>query len=60
VNGFANWDDGYGEFYIEQIGILADALQEAIVQGYDGLIRIDPAIPPGWNFDGSVFVRARA
>jgi hypothetical protein len=59
VNGFANWDDTYGEFYIEEIGIVADALQEALVQDYDGLIRIAPAIPPGWNFDGSVFVRAR-
>jgi hypothetical protein len=59
VNGFANWDSHYGEFYIEETGIVADALQEALVQDYDGLIRIAPAIPPGWNFDGSVFVRAR-
>jgi alpha-L-fucosidase 2 len=59
VNGFANWDRSYGEFYIEETGIVADALQEALVQDYDGLIRIAPAIPPGWDFDGSVFVRAR-
>jgi len=59
VNGFANWDRQYGEFYIEETGIVADALEEALVQDYDGLIRIAPAIPPGWNFDGSVFVRAR-
>ena len=59
VNGFANWDQQYGEFYIEETGIVADALQEALVQDYDGLIRIAPAIPPGWDFDGSVFVRAR-
>lgn len=59
VNGFANWDERYGEFYIEEDGIVADALQEALVQDYDGLIRIAPAVPPGWNFDGSVFVRAR-
>jgi Glycosyl hydrolase family 95 catalytic domain len=59
VNGFANWDRRYGEFYIEETGIVADALEEALVQDYDGLIRIAPAIPPGWNFDGSVFVRAR-
>jgi alpha-L-fucosidase 2 len=26
------------------------------VQGYDGTLRIAPAVPPGWNFDGSVFV----
>jgi hypothetical protein len=59
ANGFANWDRRYGEFYIEETGIVADALQEALVQDYDGLIRIAPAIPEGWNFDGSVFVRAR-
>jgi alpha-L-fucosidase 2 len=57
VNGFANWDCRYGEFYVEETGIVADALQEALVQDYDGLIRIAPAIPPGWDFDGSVFVR---
>lgn len=59
VNGFANWDREYGEFYIEETGIVADALQEALVQDYDGVIRIAPAIPPGWNFDGSVFVRGK-
>jgi hypothetical protein len=58
VNGLANWDVEYGEFYIEQVGVVADALQEALVQDYDGLIRIAPAIPPGWDFDGSVYVRA--
>jgi alpha-L-fucosidase 2 len=47
------------EFYIEQSGVAADALQEALVQDYDGMIRIAPAIPPGWDFDGSVFVRGK-
>ncbi len=59
VNGFANWDKQYGEFYVEETGIVADALQEALVQDYDGLIRIAPAVPPGWDFDGSVFVRGK-
>ncbi|HVC90747.1 MAG TPA: hypothetical protein VND66_09025 [Acidobacteriaceae bacterium] len=59
VNGFANWDRQYGEFYVEETGIVADALQEALVQDYDGLIRIAPAIPPGWDLDGSVFVRGK-
>jgi hypothetical protein len=47
------------EFYIEQSGVATDALQEALVQDYDGLIRIAPAIPSGWDFDGSVFVRGK-
>jgi alpha-L-fucosidase 2 len=57
VNGLANWEAEYGEFYVEQVGVVADALQEALVQDYDGLIRIAPAIPPDWDFDGSVYVR---
>lgn len=59
VNGFANWDSEYGEFYIEETGIVADALQEALVQDYDGVIRLAPAIPPAWSFQGSVFVRGK-
>lgn len=59
VNGLANWDKQYGEFYIEQTGVVAAALQEMLVQDYDGLLRIAPAVPPGWDVDGSVYVRGR-
>ena len=59
VNGMAKWEPTAHEFYVEQTGVVADALQEALVQDYDGLIRVAPAIPPGWDFDGSVFVRGK-
>jgi hypothetical protein len=59
VNGFANWGGPAGEFYVEQEGIVALALAEALVQDYDGLIRIAPAAPSQWDFDGSVWVRDR-
>ena len=59
INGFSNWGGTTGEFYIEMNGIVATALQEALVQDYDGLIRIAPAIPHGWDFDGSVYVRGK-
>jgi alpha-L-fucosidase 2 len=64
VNGFTGCAHGGSgvpddEFYIEQSGVAATALQEALVQDYDGLIRIAPAIPPGWDFDGSVYVRGK-
>lgn len=59
VNGMSKWEASAREFYVEQTGVVADALQEALVQDYDGLIRIAPAIPPGWDFDGSVYVRGR-
>jgi hypothetical protein len=57
VNGFANWGGPAGEFYVEQEGIVALALAEAMVQDYDGLIRIAPATPSPWDFEGSVWVR---
>jgi alpha-L-fucosidase 2 len=56
INGLANWDKRYGEFYIEQVGVVAVTLQEALVQDYDGLIRIAPAVPPGWDIEGEVYV----
>jgi hypothetical protein len=59
VNGMAKWEAADKEFYVEQTGVLADALQEALVQDYDGVIRVAPAVPPGWDFEGSVFVRGR-
>jgi alpha-L-fucosidase 2 len=58
-NGFAHWASDPDEFYIEQSAIVADALQEALVQDYDGLIRIAPAVPSDWDFDGSVSVRGK-
>jgi alpha-L-fucosidase 2 len=57
VNGMAKWETSAKEFYVEQTAVVADALQEALVQDYDGVIRVAPAIPPGWDFDGSVYVR---
>ena len=58
-NGLANWDKEYGEFYVEQVGVVAAALQEMLVQDYDGLIRIAPAVPSEWSVDGSVYVRGK-
>jgi len=57
VNGMAKWEPTAKEFYVEQTGVIADALEEALVQDYDGVIRVAPAIPPGWDFAGSVSVR---
>jgi hypothetical protein len=57
VNGFAQWEGTTTEFYVEQIGMVSLALQEALAQDYDGMIRIAPAIPAGWDFDGEVALR---
>jgi alpha-L-fucosidase 2 len=59
VNGLANWGGATGEFYVEQQGVVAAALDEALVQDYDGVIRINPAFPKEWDVDGRVFVRAK-
>jgi hypothetical protein len=59
IDGFANWGGAEGEFYVEQEGVVALALAEALVQDYDGLIRIAPATPSQWDFEGSVWVRDR-
>ena len=59
VNGYANWGGDTGEFYIEQQGVVAAALSEALVQDYDGLIRINPAFPADWDVDGQVAVRGK-
>jgi alpha-L-fucosidase 2 len=59
VNGMAKWEGTSKEFYVEESGAVATALQEALVQDYDGLIRVAPAVPPGWDFDGSVYVRGK-
>lgn len=45
------------EFYVEQIGVVADALQNGLVQDYDGLVRIIPAWPKDWDADGTVVAR---
>jgi Carbohydrate binding module (family 6)/F5/8 type C domain/Glycosyl hydrolase family 95 catalytic domain len=45
------------EPYNEQTGIVAAALNEALVQDYDGLLRIAPAWPSGWDVDGTVSVQ---
>jgi alpha-L-fucosidase 2 len=50
----------YGaEFYVEQVGVLTAALQEALVQNYGDdynhdLLRIAPAWPEDWSADATV------
>jgi len=44
---------------VEPVGVVADALQNALVQDYDDLLRIAPAWPKDWNVDGSVSIAHR-
>jgi hypothetical protein len=48
------------EPYVEQIGVVTTAVNEALVQGFDGLIRIAPAWPTAWSASGTVYVQGRS
>lgn len=59
---YQQWPNGLASFvasepYGEQQGVVATALNESLVQDYDGLLRIAPAVPPGWDAAGTVFVQ---
>jgi hypothetical protein len=45
------------EPYIEQAGVLAATVSEALVQNYDGLLRIAPAWPADWSGEGTVAIQ---
>ncbi|MEW2523084.1 fascin domain-containing protein [Actinacidiphila alni] len=58
INGLADLGNTVGtEAYIEQASGVATALNEALVQDYDGLLRIAPAWPSGWDAAGTVSVQ---
>ena len=61
VNGLALWsggpNNGMYNPYVEELGIVALATNEAAVQDYDGLLRIAPALPSGWNAAGTLFIQ---
>ena len=61
ANGMANLGSGgtLTEPYDEHSGVTALALNEALVQDYDGLLRIAPAVPPGWDAEGTIFIQHR-
>jgi hypothetical protein len=53
-------NDGTSEPYIEQAGVVAAAINEALVQDYDGLLRIAPAWPSGWDVAGTVYIQGNS
>jgi hypothetical protein len=61
ANGLSNLGPGnLTNTYDEQVGIVALALNEALAQDFDGLLRIAPAVPPGWTAEGTVSLRHRS
>ncbi|MCW2882146.1 MAG: hypothetical protein JWQ95_6246 [Sphaerisporangium sp.] len=57
-NGFADLGNTVGyQPYIEQEAGVATAVNEALAQDYDGIIRFAPAWPSDWNGSGSVYIQ---
>jgi hypothetical protein len=59
-SGLAAFGATYAEPYAEQGAVVATALQDALVQDYDGLLRIAPAWPSNWDGDGTVYIQHRS
>jgi hypothetical protein len=53
-------NNGTSEPYVEQAGVVAAAINDALVQDYDGLVRIAPAWPPGWDGAGTIYIQGNA
>jgi hypothetical protein len=43
--------------FIEQIGVVITAINEALATDYDALLRIAPAWPAAWSVSGTVFIQ---
>ncbi len=57
-NGFADIGSTVGyQPYIEQAASVATAVDEALAQDYDGIIRFASAWPSDWDGSGSVYVQ---
>jgi len=55
LNGLADWEGTAGTNpSIEQAANVALAINESLVQDYDGLLRIAPALPAGWDADATL------
>ena len=58
ISGMADIGNSVGtESYLEEAASVAAGVDEALVQDYDGLLRIAPAWPSGWDASGTVSVQ---
>jgi len=64
VNGLGLWaggnNNGSSEPYVEQLGVVTATLNEALAQDYDGLLRIAPAWPQGWDAAGTIYIQGKS
>ena len=62
ASGLGNWSNGSDNLpYDELDGDVANAVQEALVQDYDGLLRIAPAWPTAsWDVSGTEYIHGNS
>jgi hypothetical protein len=53
-------NNGSSEPYVEQLGVLTAAVNEALIQDYDGLLRIASAWPSAWDGSGSIYIQGKS
>jgi hypothetical protein len=59
-NGLAAFNTNLQEPYDEHAGVTTLAINESLAQDYDGLLRIVPALPPGWDAEGTINLQHRS
>jgi hypothetical protein len=57
IGGLAKGSPSEGDPYLEQSAGVATALDEALVQDYDGTLRIAPGWPTDWSAAGTVYIQ---
>jgi hypothetical protein len=57
IGGMAAFSGSAHDPYLEQSAGVATALDEALVQDYDGVLRVAPAWPTDWTVAGTVYVQ---
>jgi glycosyl hydrolase family 95 len=60
ANGLAAFNSSLQEPYDEHAGVTTLAINETLAQDHDGLLRIAPALPPGWDAEGTVQLQHRS
>ncbi|HZC73533.1 MAG TPA: LamG domain-containing protein [Jatrophihabitans sp.] len=60
ANGLAAFSSSMTEPYDETVGVIATTVNEALATDYDGLLRIDPAMPASWNAEGTIAIAHRS
>lgn len=59
-NGFADIGNSIGyQPYIEQMSGVATAVDEALAQDFDGILRFAPAWPADWDVSGTVYLQQK-